>query len=27
MSADKLLATGFKFNHPTLKEAARYSVR
>lgn len=27
MSADKLLATGFKFNHPTLKEAARYTVR
>lgn len=27
MSADKLLATGFNFNHPTLKEAARYTVR
>ncbi|MEL0319121.1 MAG: TIGR01777 family oxidoreductase [Aquiluna sp.] len=27
MSADKLLATGFQFNHPTLKQAASYTVR
>lgn len=26
MTADKLLATGFKFNHPTLKESVAYVV-
>lgn len=26
MSAEKLLATGFEFNHPTIAEAARYTV-
>lgn len=27
MSAEKLLSTGFQFNHPTLQQAARYTVR
>jgi uncharacterized protein (TIGR01777 family) len=27
MSAEKLLATGFEFNHPTLSQAASYTVR
>ena len=27
MSAEKLLATGFEFNHPTLGQAASYTVR
>jgi len=27
MSAEKLLATGFQFNHPTLSQAASYTVR
>ena len=27
MSAEKLLSTGFKFNHPTLQQAARYTVQ
>jgi uncharacterized protein (TIGR01777 family) len=27
MSAEKLLATGFRFNHPSLKQAASYTVR
>lgn len=26
MSAEKLLATGFEFNHPTIEKAARYTV-
>ena len=26
MSAEKLLASGFQFNHPTLKQAAKYTV-
>lgn len=27
MSAQKLLSTGFEFNHPTISQAARYTVR
>jgi NAD dependent epimerase/dehydratase family enzyme len=27
MSAEKLLATGFEFNHTTLGQAASYTVR
>jgi NAD dependent epimerase/dehydratase family enzyme len=26
MSAQKLLSTGFEFNHPTISQAARYTV-